>query len=213
MYHILNTKGPVATPKEIASHYNVIMMAGAVTTATFLSGTLYYLCSNISALWKLQNELRTTFKSLEAITSRTLMQCTYLNAVVEEGLRIYPPAGAAHLSRIVPEGGCEISGRFIPAGVCFSPHPLAPFEVYVAPQKYPRPRLFIMRTLFSNLLRLMLCGRLGSPSTLGLSFGVRRASMHLNNLYPKDGSRMKKKVKRAISSTEVCRSRTVLEVV
>ncbi|KAF6240626.1 hypothetical protein HO173_001297 [Letharia columbiana] len=33
MYHILNAKGLAATPKEIASHYNVIMMAGAVTTA------------------------------------------------------------------------------------------------------------------------------------------------------------------------------------
>ena len=46
IYHILNAKGPAATPKEIASHYNVIMMAGAVTTATFLSGVMYYLGHN-----------------------------------------------------------------------------------------------------------------------------------------------------------------------
>ena len=119
MYHIINAKGPAATPKEIASHYNVIMMAGAVTTATFLSGALYYLCRNRHALRRLQDEMRRTFPSIEAIISKDLMHCTYLNAVVEEGLRIYPPAGAAHLSRLVPRGGCEISGRFIPEYVRF----------------------------------------------------------------------------------------------
>lgn len=119
MYHILHAKGPTATPKEIASHYNVIMMAGAVTTATFLSGVMYYLGLNRQALGRLQDELRSTFPSTEAIDSKGLLSCVYLNAVVEEGLRIYPPAGAAHLSRIVPKSGCEISGSFIPGGVCF----------------------------------------------------------------------------------------------
>ncbi len=95
MYHILNSKGPAATPKELASHYNVIMMAGAVTTATFLSGVLYYLGHNRQALGRLQNELRSTFPSLADINSKNLLDCVYVNAVVEEGLRIYPPAGAA----------------------------------------------------------------------------------------------------------------------
>ncbi|KAL8722720.1 MAG: hypothetical protein Q9225_000832 [Loekoesia sp. 1 TL-2023] len=117
MYHILNSKSPAASPKEIASHYNVIMMAGTVTTATFLSGALYYLGHNCQALAKLQEELRSTFPNLEDINSKNLLECVYLNAVIEEGLRIYPPAGAAHLSRIVPKGGCQISGRFIPEGV------------------------------------------------------------------------------------------------
>jgi cytochrome P450 len=108
MCHILNSKGPAATSKEIASNYNVIMMAGTVTTATFLSGVLYYLCHNRPALQRLQDEMRGTFASTKAITSKLLMECTYLNAVVEEGLRIYPPAGAAHLSRVMAKGGCMI---------------------------------------------------------------------------------------------------------
>ena len=107
------------------------MMAGAVTTATFLSAALYYLGHNRQALGKLQDEVRSAFASIEAIDSKGLLECVYLNAVVEEGLRIYPPAGAAHLSRIVPQGGCEISGSFIPQGVCFLPLlliPLPPFS-------------------------------------------------------------------------------------
>ena len=144
MYHILNAKGPSATPKEIASHYNVIMMAGAVTTATFLSGVLYYLGHNREALGRMQDELRSIFPSIEAINSKGLLTCVYLNAVVEEGLRIYPPAGAAHLSRIVPKGGCEITGRFIPEGVRFFPFlPLLWSEVFASPFSYrqQQPRL------------------------------------------------------------------------
>jgi cytochrome P450 len=119
MFHILTSKGPKATNVEIASHFNVIMMAGAVTTATFLAGVTYYLGHNQAALFRLQQELRTRFSSLGEITSKALMECEYLNAVVEEGLRIYPPAGAGHLSRIVPKGGCEIDGEWIPEGVSY----------------------------------------------------------------------------------------------
>jgi cytochrome P450 len=117
MFHILTSKGPKATNVEIASHFNVIMMAGAVTTATFLAGVTYYLGHNQAALFRLQQELRSRFSCLEEITSKALMECDYLSAVVEEGLRIYPPAGAGHLSRIVPKGGCEIDGEWIPEGV------------------------------------------------------------------------------------------------
>jgi cytochrome P450 len=117
MFHILTSKGPKATNLEIASHFNVIMMAGAVTTATFLAGVTYYLGHNRAALSRLQHELRSRFSCLEEFTSKALMECEYLNAVVEEGLRIYPPAGAGHLSRIVPKGGCEIDGVWVPEGV------------------------------------------------------------------------------------------------
>jgi cytochrome P450 len=130
MFHILTSKGPKATNLEIASHFNVIMMAGAVTTATFLAGVTYYLGKNQSALIKLQQELRSRFSSLAEMNSKVLMKCDYLNAVVEEGLRIYPPAGAGHLSRIVPNGGCEIDGFWIPEGVS-PPQQLQVYQVFV----------------------------------------------------------------------------------
>ena len=110
MYHILTSKGPKADPTEIASHFNVIMMAGAVTTATFLAGVTYYLGHNKHATFRLQQELRSRFNSLDDINSKELLNCEYLNAVVEEGLRIYPPAGAGHLSRIVPQEAARLMG-------------------------------------------------------------------------------------------------------
>ena len=189
MYHILNAKGPSATAKEIASHFNVIMMAGAVTTATFLSSVLYYLSHNRQALGRLQDEIRSAFPSIEAITSKDLLDCVYLNAVVEEGLRIYPPAGAAHLSRIVPKGGCEISGRFIPEGVSFLS--LLHFT-------------FILSLFFSSLSSASVhlsktTPRLVYPSMTGPSSVTLKTSMHPRNSFLSAGSTPRPRAKKATS--------------
>lgn len=40
----------------------------------------------------------------------------YLNAVINEGMRVYPP-GPVGIGRFVPDGGAEISGEHVPAGV------------------------------------------------------------------------------------------------
>lgn len=116
---MLNFAGPKATEKEMASHINALMMAGVITTSTFLSGVLYYLMNNADAFNKLKTELRTTFSSLEEITCSSTAQCDYLAAVIKEGLRIYPPAGGAHLPRIVPPEGAMISGYWVPGRVSF----------------------------------------------------------------------------------------------
>ncbi|KAN0116772.1 cytochrome P450 [Hyaloscypha variabilis] len=140
VHHILTTKLPLPPTLEIASHFNVIMMAGAVTTATFLAGVTYYLAHLPSCTSLLQSELRSRFSSLEEITSKALMNCEYLNAVVEEGLRIYPPAGAGHLSRIVPRGGVEIDGVWIPEGTRVSVHQ---WSVLRDPDNFHDPSSFI----------------------------------------------------------------------
>ncbi|KAL5346692.1 hypothetical protein ACLOAV_008399 [Pseudogymnoascus australis] len=114
MHYMLNFSGPKATEKEMASHINALMMAGVITTSTFLSGVIYYLMSNKVSFDKLKAELRSTFSSLEEITGTSTLKCEYLSAVIQEGLRIYPPAGGAHLPRIVPPEGKIIAGTWIP---------------------------------------------------------------------------------------------------
>ena len=116
---MLSFAGPKANEKEMASHINALMMAGVITTSTFLSGVLYYLMNSAETLNKLKTELRTTFSSLEEITCSSTAQCEYLAAVIKEGLRIYPPAGGAHLPRIVPPEGAMISGYWVPGRVSF----------------------------------------------------------------------------------------------
>ncbi|OBT71994.1 hypothetical protein VF21_08607 [Pseudogymnoascus sp. 05NY08] len=122
LHYMLNFAGPKATEKEMASHINALMMAGVITTSTFLSGVMYYLMSNAEAFDRLKTELRTTFSSLEEITCNSTAQCEYLAAVIKEGLRIYPPAGGAHLPRIVPPEGAMISGYWVPGRTRVSVH-------------------------------------------------------------------------------------------
>ena len=121
LYHMLQDRSvPRPADSEIASHFQAIMLAGSITTATFLPGTLYYLCQEPAKRARLIREIRDRFPTLADINARTLVDdCPYLNAVCEESLRIYPPAGAAHLTRIVPDGGCEIAGHWVPGGVSF----------------------------------------------------------------------------------------------
>lgn len=120
MHYMLNFSGSKATEKEMASHVNALMMAGVITTSTFLSGVIYYLMSNKPSFDRLKGELRSTFSSLEEITGTSTMNCKYLSAVIQEGLRIYPPAGGAHLPRIVPPEGKIIAGTWIPGRVSLS---------------------------------------------------------------------------------------------
>jgi cytochrome P450 len=114
---MLNFAGPKATEKEMASHINALMMAGVITTSTFLSGVLYYLMTTPESFNKLKAELRATFQSIDEINCASTAQCQYLAAVIQEGLRIYPPAGGAHLPRIVPPEGLMIAGYWVPGRV------------------------------------------------------------------------------------------------
>jgi len=50
------------------------------------------------------------------MTLHRLAEHKYLNAVLEEGMRLYP-AVPGTLPRMVPEGGAIVLGRFVPATV------------------------------------------------------------------------------------------------
>lgn len=90
------------------------MIAGTETTATLLSGLTYYLLSNPSKLRKLVNEIRSTFASESDISIERLQALPYLNACLEEGLRMYPPVSNG-LARITPPGApIEIDGKEVP---------------------------------------------------------------------------------------------------
>ncbi|PWY71706.1 benzoate 4-monooxygenase cytochrome P450 [Aspergillus heteromorphus CBS 117.55] len=52
---------------------------------------------------------------LEDITFLSVAQLPYLQCVLEESLRIYPP-GSGLLPRQVPAGGANINGRYVPGG-------------------------------------------------------------------------------------------------
>jgi Cytochrome P450 len=89
-------------------------IAGGETVATFLAATTFYLLRNDAVYQKLKAEIRGQFNTYAEITCATAQSLPYLQAVISEGLRIYPP-GSQGFPRVSP--GVSIDGTWVPAGV------------------------------------------------------------------------------------------------
>ncbi|KAJ4303387.1 hypothetical protein N0V90_002280 [Kalmusia sp. IMI 367209] len=126
-------------PHQMHSNASTFMLAGTETTATELSGLTYYLLQHPDKLARLQREVRGAFASLDDISMTTLSQLEYLNACIEEGLRIYPPLPGL-IPRTTPEGGANIGGRWVPGGTVVS---VAHYAAYHSPSNFKDPDSFV----------------------------------------------------------------------
>lgn len=106
---------------------SLFMLAGTETTATALSGTTYQLLTNPDKLHLLTQEIRSSFTTFEDLHLEPLAKQKYLMAVLQEGLRMYPPV-PSELPRVVPEGGAVVCGEWIPAGTRVGVHHLATYR-------------------------------------------------------------------------------------
>lgn len=73
---------------------------------------------------RLVQEIRAAHTKPDEITMESTQQLKYLQAVLKEGLRMYPPAPTA-LPRIIPKGGAIVGDEFIPEGTVVGVHPTA----------------------------------------------------------------------------------------
>lgn len=105
---------------EIEATFRVFVLAGSETTATTLSGIMLHLCKYQDAYDALAKEIRNSFAHESEICAERVGQLKYLNATIEEGLRLCSPV-ALGMFRVVPAGGAEVSGRWIPGGVSTLP--------------------------------------------------------------------------------------------
>ena len=103
---------------EIDSTSTILILGGSETTATLLSGVTYYLLVNPERLKRLVAEIRDKFDDEEEITISNVNNLPYLLAVLDEGLRIFPPAPLGS-PRIVPDQGHVVDGHVVPRGVCY----------------------------------------------------------------------------------------------
>ena len=104
------------TRQEIEANSDVLIIAGSETSATTLSGATYFLLQNPAVMKKLLEEVRSSFKSEEEITFSSVSQLPYILAVLNEAIRMYPPA-PGNLLRVVPKPGDTIGGKWVPGGV------------------------------------------------------------------------------------------------
>ncbi|PNP51205.1 hypothetical protein THARTR1_08109 [Trichoderma harzianum] len=94
------------------------VVAGADTTSTSITATLYYLLKNPAAMARLRAELSTLSRPADSthFAFKDVQALPFLEAVIREGMRLCP-GGANSFEREVPAGGLRlVSGQFLPAG-------------------------------------------------------------------------------------------------
>jgi cytochrome P450 len=105
------------TRRQMYADAQTFMLAGTETTATLLSGLIYFLLKTPEAMAKICNEIRALAK--EDLSLETLPRLPYMNACLEEALRMYPP-GPIGFARQVAKGGNVVCGEWIPGRVSFA---------------------------------------------------------------------------------------------
>lgn len=83
-----------------------------MTNRTLMSGLMWLINTNPSALSKLQKEIRSSFASDSDITLIKIDQLPYLQATLQESLRMYPPVPIA-MTRKTPPEGISICGEWV----------------------------------------------------------------------------------------------------
>ncbi|ORY14671.1 cytochrome P450 [Clohesyomyces aquaticus] len=113
--------------EEVVDTASILIIGGSETTATLLCGLTYYLLVTPHVMERLQDEIRSTFSTEDEIHLRTLTRLPYLDAVVEEALRMYPPASSIFPRRTPPEGDI-IDGKFVPGNTSVGVHQFATYR-------------------------------------------------------------------------------------
>lgn len=109
------------TVEEMHSNADLLMLAGTETTGTLLAGLIYYVATHPEILKRLTREIRTTFQHSSEIDMTRLASAKYLNACLQEALRMYPPVPTG-IPRVVPDGGQMILDVYVPAETRISVH-------------------------------------------------------------------------------------------
>jgi cytochrome P450 len=141
-----DTGHPAYNEDDLRAESNLLIIAGSDTTAISLSGIFFYITGDPWRYQKLVDEILTTFDSPEEIVhGPKLLNCKYLKACVDEGMRLTPP-GPSEVPREVLPGGIQIKGEYYPAGTIVSTVNWATSrnqEVYGDPEVF-RPERWIV---------------------------------------------------------------------
>jgi cytochrome P450 len=127
------------THKEIVEHACILIMAGSEEIATHLSGLTFFLLRNPETLLKAQQEVRRSYESEEQITLLSMSRLEYLQACINEALRLYPPVTSS-VPRITSPHGNVIGGHSIPGGTSICTHQYA---IYRNPDNFCNPDSYV----------------------------------------------------------------------
>jgi cytochrome P450 len=102
--------------QDIILNGEMFVIAAGEAAGSALAGATYYLLENRHAMDKLCQEIRTTFSSSDEITLASVAKLDYLLAVLNETMRLYPPAATSD-PRTTPLEGLKVGEDLVPKQV------------------------------------------------------------------------------------------------
>lgn len=144
MSHILEAgeffEDPRAEESLLTADARLLVIAGSDTTASTLTHVLYYIARDPTLATNLRAELaENNLRNDDSLTIISLAHLPFLNAIINEALRLHPPVpGGTYRSS--PPSGITVSGHFIPEGcVVLSPQ----YTIQRSPKAFAQPDDFI----------------------------------------------------------------------
>ncbi|KAL5514533.1 hypothetical protein ACEPAG_1849 [Sanghuangporus baumii] len=156
-HYITNEEGleKVETPQDQSMNDIIAaVVAGADTASTVLSGLFFHLLSNPSVFDRLKEEVDSEFPVTEGepFDAVRLARMSYLNACINEALRLQPPVPTMlQRSPLEGSGGKPIAGRFIPESTAVY---VPPYALHRDPRYFsPFPDSFIPERWIDNNIK------------------------------------------------------------
>ena len=128
--------GQAMSEQQLLDEAVTMLLAGHETTALTLMYSVYLLSKNPAVAAKLQAELDTQLQG-RPVTAAALTNLPYLDAVVRESMRLYPPAYAFGREVIEP---FELGGYVMPVGAQVV---VSPYGMQRNPRFFPQPERFM----------------------------------------------------------------------
>lgn len=127
------------TETDFMQEIHLLMVAGSDTISITIAACFYYISRNSDILQRLNTEIREKFDRMSDIRSGVaLSSCKYLRAVIDETMRIAPPAGVP-LPREIIGDGVTINGDHLPAGTMVG---TAIYPLHHSPEYFEAPNVF-----------------------------------------------------------------------
>jgi cytochrome P450 family 6 len=172
------------TPMELAAESMLVFGAGFETSSTLMTFTLYALATNLDIQNKLRDELTAGIEENDGkLTYEMLFGFKYLDMVINESLRMYPPI-ADNVRKAA--GDYQIAGTklVIPKDTLIS---INTISLQNDPQYYPEPEKFIPERFSDENVKnikpftFIPFGE-GNRQCLGMRFGLMQSKMGIAKL-------------------------------
>ncbi len=171
--------GESMSTKQLIDEIKILFIAGHETTANALTFTLHLLGNHPEAQQKIYDELIALESETDDILEQ-LQKMTYTNAVLNESMRLYPPAWITDRENIIDD---DLLSYHIKKGTLIG---VSFYELHRNPKYWKNPEVFIPERFLGEQkkesLRYFYPFGAGQRMCIGLGFAMYEMSLTLSHI-------------------------------